>query len=31
LTLIRELGKHKGVRHVHIRRGGDSLVVQGMG
>ncbi|MBI2961536.1 MAG: hypothetical protein HYY28_14580 [Betaproteobacteria bacterium] len=28
LTLIRELGRHKQVRYVQVRRGSDSLVVQ---
>jgi len=29
-TLIQELAKHKRVRHVHIQRGGDSLVIQNL-
>ena len=28
LTLIRELGKHKGVRYLQVRRGGYSLMLQ---
>ena len=28
LTLIQELKKHAGVRYVHVRRGGDSMVIQ---
>ena len=28
LTLVQELGKHKGVRHIQVQRGSDSLVIQ---
>ncbi len=28
ITLLQELGKHKSVRYVHVRRGGDSLAVE---
>jgi hypothetical protein len=28
LSLIRELGKHKRVRCIQVRRGGDSLLIE---
>ena len=28
LTLLEEIGKHKGIRYVHVQRGGDALLVQ---
>jgi oxaloacetate decarboxylase (Na+ extruding) subunit alpha len=28
LSLIQELGKHSNVRHIHVRRGSDSLFIQ---
>jgi oxaloacetate decarboxylase alpha subunit len=28
LTLLEELGKHKGIRYVRVERGGDALLVQ---
>jgi oxaloacetate decarboxylase (Na+ extruding) subunit alpha len=28
LTLLDELGKHKGIRHVRVQRGGDALLMQ---
>ncbi|MBI2317765.1 MAG: carboxylase [Betaproteobacteria bacterium] len=31
LTLLQELGKHRQVRYVHVRRGDDTLLVQNQG